>query len=177
MAGLFLIAGGNSAKVLQFAEHAFGDMAFFVHVLVTASLHFAVGLGRYHRRDVTLSEPIEQGIGVIPFIGQQCACTDVLHEGHGLGNVCCLLSRQNKAHEKAQRIGQCVYLATKTAPRMAQRLRTRKAPGRFRCTGVRPYYCAVDADILHVCVDRNPGQHLLPHAKPAPTGKTLEHAV
>ena len=64
MAGLFLIAGGNSAKVLEFAEHAFDDMALLVHVPVTASLHFAVGFGWNHCRDVTLYKPVKQGIGL-----------------------------------------------------------------------------------------------------------------
>ena len=67
-------------------------------------------------------------LGLIPFIGQQCTCTDVLHEGHGLGDVCCLPSRQNNAHRQTQLIGQCVYLATKTASRTAQRLCARMAP-------------------------------------------------
>ena len=64
MAGLFLIAGCTSEKVFQFAEHAFDDMVFFVHVPVTATLHFAVGLGQYHRCDDKLPEPVEQGVGL-----------------------------------------------------------------------------------------------------------------
>ena len=46
MAGLFLIADCNSAKVFQFAEHAFDDMALFIHIPVIASLHFPVGLDK-----------------------------------------------------------------------------------------------------------------------------------
>ena len=66
MVGLFLIAGGNSAKVLEFTEPALDDMALPVHVPVTASLHFAVGFGWNHCRDVTLYKPVEQGIGLNP---------------------------------------------------------------------------------------------------------------
>ena len=51
------------------------------------------------------------------------------------------------------------------------------ATGRSRCTGVRPYLGAVDAHISQDSLERDTGQHLLPHAKPAPTGKLLEHAV
>ena len=72
MAGLFLIAGGNSAKVFEFAKNAFDDMALLVHLPVTLSLHFAVGFGWDHCRDVALPEPVEQDVGLNPFVGQQC---------------------------------------------------------------------------------------------------------
>ena len=114
MAGLFLIAGGNATEIFELAEHAFDDMAFFVHVPVTASLHFAAGFGRYHGRDTTLPKPVKQGIGVIPFVGQQCVCSaNVLHEGNRLGDVRRLTSRQNEPHGQAQRIGEGVNLVAK----------------------------------------------------------------
>ena len=50
MAGLFLIAGGNATEIFELAEHAFDDMAFFVHVPVTTPLYFAGGLGWNHCR-------------------------------------------------------------------------------------------------------------------------------
>ena len=59
----FFIAGGNQTKVLEFSEHAFDDMALLVLVPVAASLHFAVGFGWNHCRDVSLPEPVEQGFG------------------------------------------------------------------------------------------------------------------
>lgn len=128
------MAGGNSAKVLELAEHAFDDMALLVHVPVTASLHFAVGFGCNHCRDVTLYKSVEQGIGVIPFVSQQRAGACTLHEGRGLGDVRCLASRQNKAYGQTQRICQRVSLATKTATRAARRLGSRVARGRARIT-------------------------------------------
>jgi len=51
------------------------------------------------------------------------------------------------------------------------------APGRSRCTGVRPYHGAVDTHIFQVSFDGDAGQHLLPRAKPAPTSEPFEHAV
>ena len=128
------VAFGNSAKVLEFAEHAFDDMALLVHVPVTASLHFAFGFGWNHCRDVALYEPVEQDIGVIPFVSQQRAGAHALHEGHGLSDVRCLASRQDKAHGQTQRICQRVNLATKTATRAAQRFSSRVARGRARTT-------------------------------------------
>ena len=109
-------------------------MALLVHMPVTASLHFAVGFGCNHCRDVTLYKSVEQGIGVIPFVSQQRAGAYALHEGRGLGDVRCLASRQNKAYGQTQRICQRVSLATKTATRAARRLGSRVARGRARIT-------------------------------------------
>lgn len=168
MAGFLLIAGGNPAKVFEFAKHAFDDMTLLVLVPVTASLHLSICLGRYHRRNVTLPEPVEQCIGVIPLVSQQRArAANIRHEGNRLGDVRCLASRQNKAHGQAQCICQRVNLATKTATRAAQRLGSRVACGRARSACMSPYYGAVDADILQVSLGLYMGQHLVPNSKPA----------
>ena len=107
MTGFFLVPSSNAAKVFELAEHAFDDVTLLVQVPVTASLLLTVGLGRYHRRDVTLSEPVQQGIGVIPLVCQQRArAANVLHQGNRLGDVRRLTACQNKTHGQAQCIGQ-----------------------------------------------------------------------
>ena len=76
----------NTAKVLEFAQHAFDDAAFHVHVPVAASFFFAIDFGWDHRRNVMLFKPINQGIGVIPLVSQECArVANVLHERQSLG--------------------------------------------------------------------------------------------
>ena len=79
MAGFFLKASGNSAKVFELAEHAFDDMAFLIQVPVAASLNFSIDLGRNHCHNVTLLMPVEQGIRVITLVGQQRASGNTLN--------------------------------------------------------------------------------------------------
>jgi len=72
MADLFLIAGGNPTKVLEFSEHAFDDMALLVLVPVAASLHFALCTLRLALGGITaaMSRCLSQALGLIPFLGQ-----------------------------------------------------------------------------------------------------------
>ena len=94
-------------------------------------------------------------LGSIPFVSYKRAGAYSLHEERGLGDVRCLASRQNKAYGQTQRICQRLNLATKTATRAAQRFGSCVARGRACCTGVRPYHGAVDADILHIGLNRD----------------------
>ena len=87
MAGLFLIARGNRAKVLELAEHAFDDMALLVHVQITAS--FRLALGGITAAMSRCPGQSSRALGSIPFVGQQCVhATNVLHKGNRLGKVC-----------------------------------------------------------------------------------------
>ena len=170
-------AGGNPAKVFEFAEHAFDDMTLLVLALVTASLHLSICLGRYHRRNVTLLKPVEQCIGVIPLVSQQRArAANVHHEGNRLGDVRCLTFRQHEPHGQAQCICQRVNLATKTATRATQRLSSFVARGRARSACARTTVLSMQtfsksalADTWAIILSQTPNRHQ--------TSKALENAT
>ena len=66
-----VIAGGNGTKELEFGEEVFNQVAAFVKFLVVIPLHFAVGLGRNHRRLARLLQGDQHArIGIEAFVGE-----------------------------------------------------------------------------------------------------------
>ena len=45
----FIVTGGDSPKLLEFAEEIFDEMARLIHLLVKGALDFAIALGWDHR--------------------------------------------------------------------------------------------------------------------------------
>jgi hypothetical protein len=67
---VFIVAGCNTPKVLEAAEHALDDVTSLVGVFVVAMGMLAGRIWRDHRLDPSLREFLAQAVGVIGPVGE-----------------------------------------------------------------------------------------------------------
>jgi len=65
----FVVAGGDSTKVLYFIEESLDKIAFTVESKVTRRRRLTVRFGRNHRVDVSLGKSVAERIGIVCFVG------------------------------------------------------------------------------------------------------------
>jgi hypothetical protein len=71
--GELVVAGGDSSIDLEVADHALDAVALAVEAFAVADHYLAVRFGRDDRLDATLLEVIADCIGIVGFVGKQCA--------------------------------------------------------------------------------------------------------
>lgn len=66
-----VVARGDGTKVLEFIEEALDEIALAIKCKVTRRRRLAVGFGRDHRGDFSLSESVAERIGIICLVADQ----------------------------------------------------------------------------------------------------------
>ena len=66
-----VVACGDGAKVLEFVEETLDEMAFTIEREVAIPRRFAIGFWRNRRGDFSLSESVNQRIGVVSLVAKQ----------------------------------------------------------------------------------------------------------
>ena len=66
-----VVACGDGAKVLEFVEETLDEMAFTIEREVAIPRRFAIGFWRNHRGNSSLSESVNQRIGVVSLVAKQ----------------------------------------------------------------------------------------------------------
>jgi hypothetical protein len=80
-------------------------------------LHFPVGLGRDHRRDIPLFERRDQRVGIIALVGEQGTRLDPIEKRLGLRDIGGLPRRDRERDGIAERIDDSMDLGRQTAAR------------------------------------------------------------
>jgi hypothetical protein len=76
ISGEFVVARGNSAKVLEFIEEALDEVAFAVKREVASPRGLAVGLRGNHRGNLPLGKGVDQRIGIVGLVTDQSLWID-----------------------------------------------------------------------------------------------------
>lgn len=87
VAGGFLVAGGDTAKVLNGVEEALHQIAFGIERVVAGALHFTGDFGRDDGFDAAHLEGFDEVIGVISLVPDDRLWLDLRAERFSLGNV------------------------------------------------------------------------------------------
>ena len=129
ISGEFVVAGRNGAKVLNFVEEALDEVALSVEHEIALSLDLAVGFWGNHRRDFPPSKGIDQRIGVVGLVSNQCLRIGVFNQVLRASQIVDLACREHQIGGVAQGVDESVDFRGQSAARSADGL-------------VAPFFCA-----------------------------------
>ena len=118
----FLGAGGDAAALFEAGEQAFDFIPFAVDLMVVIARGFAVRSGRDDRLRAALLDGRDEGIAVVPFIGQNVLGLDPFDHRLGLGHVVRLPRREQELHRVAEAIARRMNLAAEASDRASELL-------------------------------------------------------
>jgi hypothetical protein len=119
---IFLVSCSEAAEVFEAREASFDTIALFVEVFVVLALLFAVSFGRDNRNRAHGGHMLDDGIGVVAFIGQHMADFPLSQQGDGLGAVVDLPGGHGEVHRQTPFIGQQMNLGGQTSSGTPQSL-------------------------------------------------------
>jgi hypothetical protein len=122
ISGKFVVACGDCAKVFEFVEEALDEVAFSVKREVSLSWREPVRFGRNDRRDSTLLEGGDQGVGVIGLVGEKGFRVDLVEERFSLTEVGGLARRERNRNRVAERVGDRMDFGRQSAAGSSDRL-------------------------------------------------------
>ena len=110
-----VVAGSDGAKLLELVEEPFDEIALAVEGEVGVAWLEAVGLGRTDGCDASALERVDQGVGVISFVGQKCLGLDLIEQRRRLADIGRLPRGERQGDGIAQRIDDGVNLGGQAA--------------------------------------------------------------
>lgn len=123
ISGEFVIARGDGTEVLELVEEAFDKVAFAVERKIALSRGFAIGLGRDDRSDSSLGEGIDERVGVVGLVADQCIWIGVVDQWLGTSQIMSLAWREHQRDGIAQGVHEGVNFGGQSAARSADGLR------------------------------------------------------
>jgi hypothetical protein len=120
----FVVAGGDSTKVLYFIEESLDEIAFAVESKVTRRRRLTVGFGRDHRVDVSLGKSVAERIGVVCLVSDERSWIDPFEQRLRASQIVNLTRREHHIDGIAERIDEDVNLGGQSAAGSADRLFT-----------------------------------------------------
>ena len=118
----FLIAGGESAEALEFAEAALDAIALFVEGFVVFALHLAVAFGWDHGPGAHRFNVLYDGVSIVALVGKHGLCLVPAQQLDGLGTVIHLAASDKEIQGQAQFIGEQMNLGRQTSSGTPQSL-------------------------------------------------------
>ena len=118
----FVVAGGDSAKVLEFVEEALDQIAFAIEYEVAVPRSLAIGGWRNHRADLPPVESLDQPIGIVSLVADQSLRIDVFDQRLCASQIVGLPGREPQHDGVAKGIDQRVDFGGQPAARSADRL-------------------------------------------------------
>ena len=119
-----IVAGGDTAKLLDPAKETLNEVTTFVAVFIKHPLNQTVAPWRNHRFDVGGMQIVDDGIAVVGFVGTDRARFQVLKERQCLGAVTGLPSGQAESRQTTQPLDQGMNLRAQSAAGSPERLVT-----------------------------------------------------
>ena len=105
-----IVARGDCAEVFEFIEEPLDEVAFAIEGEIGVTRFEAVGLGRNDGHDAPLLEGVDQGVGIIGFVGQERLGLDFIEQRPGLADIGRLPRRERQNGRVAKRIDDGVDL-------------------------------------------------------------------
>ena len=121
--GEAIVAGGDAAKVLEAAEHAFDGVSMAIKVGREAALPAAVGLGRDVGCGAFALDLAAHGVAVVALVAmQELGAGEAVEQGVGGNAIGHLAAGQQEGDRAAPEVGQGVDFGGPSAARAADRL-------------------------------------------------------
>src|SRR5712692_4572615 len=108
ISGEFVITCGDGAEVLELIEEAFDEVAFTVECEIARPFGLAVGLGRNDRSDSPLGEGVEERVGVVRLVANQCVWIGVVDQWFRASKIMSLAWREHQLDGIAQGVDESV---------------------------------------------------------------------
>ena len=122
ISGKFVVACGDGAKMLEFVEEAFDEIAFAVEREVAAARGFAIGLWRNHGGDLPLVEGGDQSVGIVSLVAEEGLGVGAFEQRFGTSQIVSLPWREHQIDGIAQRVDEGVDFGRQSAAGSADRL-------------------------------------------------------
>ena len=121
--GELVVSCRDGAKVLEFIEEALDEISFAVEREIASPRHLAIGFWRNHRGDPSLSQSVDQRIGVVSLVAKQGGWIGAADQWLRTSQVVGLSRCQHQFDRIAQGIDERVDLGRQSAAGSADRLR------------------------------------------------------
>ena len=102
----FVVAGGDTAELLDAAEEAFFQIAAVVTMFIKSALHQTMATRRNDRVDSVAVEPFENGLGVVGLVGTDLVWMNTPQQRNRFGAVPGLASGKPKSGKAARAVCQ-----------------------------------------------------------------------
>ena len=122
VSGELIVTRCDSAKVLEFVEEAFHEVALAVEGEIAWQWNCPAGMGRNDRSDLPVGEGFDEGISVIRLVADQSRWIGVRKQRLRTSEVAGLSWRKHQLDRIAQGIDQRVNFGAQSAARPADRL-------------------------------------------------------
>jgi hypothetical protein len=122
ISGEFVVACRDSAKVLEFVEEAFDEIALAIEREVAAARCLAIGFRRDHRDDLSFCERVEQRIGIVGLVAEKGRWIGPFEQRLCATQIVGLPGREHHIDGVAESIDQKVDFGGQSAARSADRL-------------------------------------------------------
>jgi hypothetical protein len=123
ISGEFVVACGDSSKVLEFIEEALDEVAFAVEREIANPVGFAVRFWRDDRSDFALGQGGDKRIGVEGLVGDQGVGIGGFNQIRGARQIMGLTWGEDQVDRIAKSIDKSVDFGCQSAARPADRLR------------------------------------------------------
>jgi hypothetical protein len=120
----FVVAGGDSTKVLQFIEESLNEIAFAIEGKIARRRYLTVGFGWNHWSDVSLGKSVAERIGVVCLVSDERSWIDPFEQRLRASQIVNLTRREHHIDGIAERIDEDVNLGGQSAAGSADRLFT-----------------------------------------------------
>jgi hypothetical protein len=123
ISGELIITCGDGTEVFELIEEAFDQVTFTVEREIARSWGLAVGLGRNDRSDPAVGEGVDEAVGVVSLVAEQCLRIGVFDQWHGASQIMSLAWREHQLDRIAQGVHERVDFGGQSAARSADGLR------------------------------------------------------
>lgn len=100
----FLVSGSDASKMLDDAEETLDEIAFAIEREIAIAFDLAIGFRRYHSLDCARGQAVDEAVGVISFIPEECVGFDERQQYLSLLNVMDLAAREAERERITKRI-------------------------------------------------------------------------
>lgn len=97
-----VIARRDGSELFEIVEETLDQIAFAVQHEIGLAWCASICLGRNDRRNLTRFEPVDEGIGIIGFVGQEGSGVDLFKERFGLPEIGGLARRERNRDRVAE---------------------------------------------------------------------------
>ena len=122
ISGQLVVAGGDRARMLEFAEEALDQIALAIEGKIAGQRRGATGVRRNHRGDLPVGQEFDESVGVIRLVANQSRGIGIGEQWLGAGEIVGLSWREHQLDGIAQCIDERVNFGAQSTARSADRL-------------------------------------------------------